>query len=184
MPTRTPFSERIVRNFGTLLLAVFLLAGAVFAVIIPQNWSPGELPLAAPGDGNVVLSLSTTLWSENGSDIFRGAGNVGIGTTAPVTKLDIAGEMQVQKIYDKDNAVYFVDPAGDSKLNELSVAAAPTTANNVATKSYVDAASGGDEVTIRCSRGSGGWGRLELTKNGVSRAINFQGNCIGGSWGL
>ena len=37
------------------------------------------------------LPSQSMLWSANGADVFRVSGNVGIGTTAPSTKLDVAG---------------------------------------------------------------------------------------------
>ena len=67
------------------------------------------------------------------------SGNVGIGTTGPSQKLDVAGNITAPFYYDRDNTGYYVDPASTSNMN-LITTSAPTASNHVATKGYVDAA--------------------------------------------
>lgn len=62
-----------------------------------------------PGLGKVLTSDATglatwqtpaagggsTLWTESGSDLYRTDGNIGIGTTNPSAKLDVAGQVKI-----------------------------------------------------------------------------------------
>jgi hypothetical protein len=47
------------------------------------------------------------------------AGNVGIGDTTPSYTLEVAGDMAVNKIWDRNNGNYYLDPASTSKVNTL-----------------------------------------------------------------
>jgi len=54
-----------------------------------------------------------SLWTENGSDIYFNAGNVGIGTTSPSAKLEVAGDVTVKKI-SEDVDISLVSGTGNS----------------------------------------------------------------------
>jgi len=67
------------------------------------------------GDGgDVDINLNGDLFVQGSN------GYVGIGDTSPGYKLDVNGNMQVSKIYDRQDTGYYLDPAGDSNVYGLS----------------------------------------------------------------
>jgi len=64
---------------------------------------------------NAVSGIIGSNWTVSGSNIYRSSGNVGIGTASPTAKLHVVGNI---------------------------IASNPIASNHVATKEYVDAASG------------------------------------------
>lgn len=50
----------------------------------------GQL-LSSTGTGTNWVTAESPLWTENGSDIYRVSGNVGIGTTTPTHSLEVVG---------------------------------------------------------------------------------------------
>ncbi|NND06365.1 MAG: tail fiber domain-containing protein [Saprospiraceae bacterium] len=109
------------------------------------------LSIVPPGAGQDAVNLptgdggGTSLWSENGQDIFYNTGNVGIGTSDPETALHVDGDLSVGngntrqvtmssngskgelKVFDSDNDVIaeikangsFNDPQGEFGYMEL-----------------------------------------------------------------
>ncbi len=59
------------------------------------------------------------LWTESGSHVYRSSGNVGIGTTGPSQKLDVAGNVTADRYYDRNNTNYYIDPASTSYVQDL-----------------------------------------------------------------
>ncbi|MCF7836612.1 hypothetical protein K9N08_03155, partial [Candidatus Gracilibacteria bacterium] len=102
---------------------ILVLAAIVYAAT-PTSWPSGSAPLAAPGAGNVELGGSS-LWTESGlrvrrANIYRATGNVGIGTTTPGEKLDVAGNIQASgTVCDSNGCIggnasdaLFLEPSG------------------------------------------------------------------------
>ena len=48
-----------------------------------------------------------------------GAASVGIGTTSPAQKLDVAGNVTASRYYDRNNTSYYLDPASTSYCNDM-----------------------------------------------------------------
>ncbi|OQX76865.1 MAG: hypothetical protein B6D61_08110 [Bacteroidetes bacterium 4484_249] len=62
------------------------------------------------GDGSALTNVDDNDWTVSGNDVYRLSGNVGIGTTAPQQKLDIAGSLRVH------DYIYGNSSGGSSKL--------------------------------------------------------------------
>ncbi|RMD66012.1 MAG: hypothetical protein D6824_01615, partial [Planctomycetota bacterium] len=76
--------------------------------------------------GGWYMTDSTWLRVRNNKKLYStgGAyfgGNIGLGVTNPVDKLDVAGNIRVNLMYDRNNTAYYVDPASTTKLNNLIV---------------------------------------------------------------
>ena len=76
---------------------------------------------AGSGSANYLTkwSSSNTLTT---SQIYDDGSKVGIGTTSPSAKLDVAGETRATIFKDRDNTGYYVDPASTSYLYRLGIA--------------------------------------------------------------
>ncbi|MBU0907459.1 MAG: hypothetical protein KKD18_02370 [Nanoarchaeota archaeon] len=79
----------------------------------------------SPGIGKVLTSdanglamwqtLSSGGWTINGNNMYSAVtGNVGIGTTNPGQKLEVAGSIKAKELIDSDDSAYYVNPSGDS----------------------------------------------------------------------
>lgn len=77
--------KKFIESTGILFSVALILATVVYAV----TWAPGLAPQAAPEAGNVEL-----IWDNDGTNVFRESGNVGIGTTTPGQKLSVAGTIE------------------------------------------------------------------------------------------
>ena len=68
--------------------------GSVTNEIQTLSISGNNLSISGTGGNTIALPTSTTPWTISGSDIYRASGDVGIGTTTPLTKLDVNGDVR------------------------------------------------------------------------------------------
>jgi len=63
---------------------------------------------AFEGDGSAltgIVAAPDNDWAIDGSNVYRNAGNVGIGTTTPTTKLEVVGDAKFSNVIDVTNLV-------------------------------------------------------------------------------
>ena len=96
-----------------------LLSGTRSGYLWVRNQSGG-----GEGDGAFNVYAGTgdlNLWAGSIRHVtIKSGGNVGIGTTNPTQKLDVAGNITANLMYDRNNTGYYVDPASTSRLNAVS----------------------------------------------------------------
>jgi len=52
---------------------------------------------------------------------------LGSGTTTPSEKLEVAGNIKASKLIDRENSGYYIDPAANSKISNITVTGAVAT---------------------------------------------------------
>jgi len=117
-------NNKIFSSILVIVLAVLLTVTIVFA------W---EEPDTAPPGGNVYAPLNTSINAQakdgalvvgyalsGGDDAFIVAnGNVGIGMTNPNDKLEVSGNIRANRLTDRDNTNYYIDPNSTSRLSYI-----------------------------------------------------------------
>lgn len=129
------------------LLALALLAGAAY--VMSESLTLSTSYPAPSGIYNKMITTADTYLS-------RDAGSVGVGTTNPGAKLEVAGNI---------------------------IAAYPTADNHLTTKAYVDAAAGGGGKTwFKTSAAADGSHALALCTAAGAYHMCYPGEWIGRSW--
>ena len=84
---------------------------------IQENWGiniNGEATRPVKVTNASLLVGYTSSGANFGTGNLYVSGKVGIGTTAPGTNLDVAGNINASIYYDRDNTNYYVDPAANT----------------------------------------------------------------------
>jgi hypothetical protein len=82
--------------------------------------TPGEAGVIGSGTVGYIPMWNGTN-SINNSIIYQSGGNIGIGTTSPLTKLDVVGNVNASVYYDRENSARYLDPSGTSVIGAMSM---------------------------------------------------------------
>jgi len=119
--------------------ALFFASAAILYSAPPATkYQPGETldPTCGPGDSNCSVEIGSSYWDKNGTSLFYTAGNIGLGTDSPSSRLDIAGDLNIRGVLQPslsasgEGRVYFDQTSNTFKVSENGGA-------------YVDLLSGG-----------------------------------------
>jgi|GEM_PF-6947608 len=77
---------------------------------------PTNMPVGTSGQ---TINHDGTDWTAS-SNLFNNGTNVGIGTTTPASKLEVAGTVRANKFTDAQDATYFIDPSGNQTSGVLN----------------------------------------------------------------
>ena len=103
---------------STFTSADFTLSSAKTAII--QSAGSGDVVLQATQSGDLKFRTG----GSNDSDtkmIIKNDGKVGIGTTTPNAKLEVAGDIYGSRFIDREGTTYGLDPAGNTLTNSSSL---------------------------------------------------------------
>ena len=130
-------------------------------------------PTEAPPGGNI--SLTSSQWTTSGSDIYYNTGNVGIGTSTPGAKLEVAGQIKITGGSPGAGKVLVSDANGlaswqalDSVPNQVTGLTA-TAGNNQVVLNWTAPADNGAAITsYKVYRGTTSGGETLLSSGGCS----------------
>ncbi|MCP4753245.1 MAG: tail fiber domain-containing protein [Proteobacteria bacterium] len=91
------FNKSLKKRIRISLAVAFSLAavGLVMAADVPHNFGTGGVISATKFNENFSYIVDR-LWDKNGSELYYNEGDVGIGTTSPDAKLEIAGHTRIR----------------------------------------------------------------------------------------
>src|SRR3989338_26652 len=121
---------------------------------------------------------ATSQWTSAGSNIYYNGGNVGVGTTAPGEKLDVAGSIQAQGATAGSNRIVLKDTSGSPRTWEWYPQASGSN-----TLGLFERVSGVTSLTVAAPSGNVGIGTASPTQK-LDVAGNVKastGFCIGTS---
>ena len=117
--------KNLLRSRRVILFAVIstlLTATIAFAATIPNSFIAGD-PISASKFNDNFSYIISRLWDLSGTDLYYNSGNVGIGTTSPGKKLEVAGTIQAQQLHvfsEDDYPTSAVYGAGDTSQSHPS----------------------------------------------------------------
>ena len=91
--------------------------------------------------------------------LYNSTANVGIGTSTPTSRLEVAGTVNATNFYDRDNSQYYLDPSATSIVNNFQVASGKLTGAN---NEQIEIGATNDVIRFI----SGGQERLRINSNG------------------
>lgn len=85
-----------------------------------SNGNAVPLPSGMPsGEVGQTISHNGNSWAAS-SNLFNDGTNVGIGTTAPASKLEVAGAVRANKFVDAQNTSFYLDPSDEQTSGVLN----------------------------------------------------------------
>jgi hypothetical protein len=107
---------------STVYAAVSNSNGNVRIISDPNSLKPNEHLVqwnvqGPPGSQGIP---GTSSWTDGSGQVTTNS-KVGIGTSNPVKQLDVTGDIQANRYFDRDDTNYVVDPASTSNMNNVDV---------------------------------------------------------------
>ena len=94
-----------------------LTNGITYYFVVSASNANGES--ANSGERSSCPSTASSLWMQNGNDIYYNAGNVGINTSTPTTKLDVEGTLKANEVIVDSNSGLTVK-TGDTEIGAVN----------------------------------------------------------------